>query len=91
MTCLPCEKAKLALTKLGHIVEGYTNLAISGVVKESEIEELAFNRLSICNSCNYKVPLVKVADKQYYLCNQCSCPIDAKIRSNGETCPLKKW
>jgi hypothetical protein len=91
MSCLPCEKAKLGLQKLGNIVEGYTNLAISGIVKESATEELAFNRLTICAPCTYKAPLVKVAGKQYYTCTECSCPIDAKVRSHGETCPKNKW
>lgn len=24
-------------------------------------------------------------------CNKCKCPTSAKIRSEKETCPLKKW
>jgi hypothetical protein len=91
MGCLPCEKAAAALLKAGNkaanIAEGYKNL----LVTNSEIEELASNRLKICSPCSSKLPLVKIKDKQYYICKECNCPLDAKTRSTGEQCDLKKW
>lgn len=87
MSCLPCQQAKNALIKVGHIVEGYSNL----IVKDSEVEHLAKSRANVCEVCPYKVPLVKVAGKQYYNCSKCHCPLDAAQRSTGYSCPIGKW
>lgn len=91
MSCLSCEKAKQALlkasNKVSSIVEGYTNL----IIPDTEIEVLASKRLEICSQCPSRLPLVKIKEKQYYICKECNCPLDAKTRSTGEQCNLKKW
>lgn len=91
MSCLSCEKAKQALInaskKAANIAEGYKNLLVS----TSEIEEMASKRMVICNPCPSKLPLVKIKNVQYFICKECNCPLDAKTRSTGEQCDLKKW
>ncbi len=91
MSCSACERAKQALNKASNIVEGYTNLAKSLIVSESDIEQLANKRIMICSTCINKNPLVKVGGSQYYMCSKCYCPLDAKVRSTGEQCPIGKW
>ncbi len=91
MSCLPCEQARKALEKVGNIANGYGNLALSLVVSDSEVERVACKRMEICVVCPNRVPLVKVAGKQYYNCNQCHCPLDAATRSTGYSCPIGKW
>lgn len=91
MACKSCQKARQALNKVVNIAQGYTNLAVSGLVPNSDTEILACNRMKICEACPFKVKLVKIAGKQYYSCSKCSCPIDAKTRSTGESCPINKW
>lgn len=87
MICLPCQQAKAALNKVNNVVNGYVNL----IVKDSDVEALAKQRMAICNTCTYRVPLVKVAGVQYYNCSKCHCPLDAATRSTGYSCPMGKW
>ena len=87
MSCLPCQQASKIVRKASNIAEGYTNL----VFKSNVIEELAEQRLIHCIACPKAIPLVKIGKKQYYQCSICTCPVDAKTRSTGETCPLGKW
>jgi hypothetical protein len=41
-------------------------------------------RLELCNAC----PEMNKADRT---CNQCGCPVDAKVARAGEKCPIGKW
>lgn len=87
MSCIPCQQAKNVLKKASNIVEGYTNL----IIKDSEVETLAATRKQICLACEFKKPLVKVNNIQYYSCSICSCPVDSATRSTGYSCPKGKW
>lgn len=87
MSCTTCEQAKKALQKVGNIIEGYTNI----IVRDNVIEAIANQRKDICLGCEFKSPLVKIGNIQYYSCSKCHCPIDAKTRSTGEVCPIGKW
>jgi hypothetical protein len=43
------------------------------------------DRISICNSCEHR------KDFLIYYCDICSCPLQKKIYSKENTCPLGKW
>ena len=90
MECLPCQQAKKALKAVNDITNGYTNLAKSVIVPNSATETLAEERMKVCSTCDFKVPLVKIANKQYYNCSKCHCPLDASTRSTGYSCPIGK-
>jgi hypothetical protein len=45
-------------------------------------EELYKQRLSLCNSCDYR------EDKK---CGVCGCSIKLKTKWTSETCPKNKW
>lgn len=87
MSCIPCQQAAKALKKATNIVEGYANL----IVRDNVVEGIANDRKAICLGCPKKRPLVKINNTQYFSCDICRCPIDAKTRSTGETCPIGKW
>ena len=84
MSCKSCERV---IKKISHIVEGSFNL----IINNPEIEELACKRKVICTSCIYRQNLIKVNGIQYYYCTKCTCPVESKIRSKNETCPINKW
>lgn len=54
-----------------------------------EQQQLAEERLEICNSCEYKEfkSLIRT-----YICGACGCPIQKKIYTPQEQgCPKRKW
>lgn len=82
--------------KIQDIVNGFSYL----VVKDSEIEVLAKKRAEICGKCpqaryNKKVNTIIVGETVHKIkgmyCNQCGCSISAKVRSENDYCPLRKW
>jgi hypothetical protein len=51
-------------------------------------EELAILRAKICDEC----PSKKYnGHLDFYYCNECGCPLEKKIYSPKNTCPLNKW
>lgn len=84
--CKTCGKKSLAQATL-NIVRGYSKL----LIKDADAEVLSQKRMEICSTCPLKRNLIKVGDKQYYYCGDCSCPLDAKTRVSEETCGLGKW
>ena len=53
---------------------------ISGIFASSEIIS---QRTAICNSCEF---LLLTRN-----CAKCGCFVDAKVRLQSSTCPMKKW
>lgn len=47
-------------------------------------EEVARNRLSVCEGCDALIPKIKV-------CKKCGCFMAAKTKLADAECPLKKW
>ena len=77
-----------------NILDGWKNF-----ISKSEVsEELAKQRAEHCLNC---VELKKggitafinddFKEIEGYYCNNCKCPLSAKLRSKKEKCPLKKW
>lgn len=64
-----------------NIIQGWTNV----LIEDSEIEQIAKYRLSICNGCEHKIEMIGVE-----CCGICHCPLIAKTRSNSK-CDLNKW
>lgn len=76
-----------------NILDGWKNFIDKSDVSES----LAKKRAEKCGSCNEakKSILVFFKDElqeiEGYKCNQCQCPLSAKVRSINEKCPIGKW
>ena len=49
-------------------------------------QDLASERLFICNTCEHKVET-----SLGYACDSCGCILDAKTRVEDEHCDLDKW
>lgn len=47
-------------------------------------EDIAKNRLSICESCEYFIKLT-------HQCNQCGCIMPLKVKLENATCPKNFW
>ena len=66
---------------------------------KSETDILALERASICDKCPEAIlgtyekfmPDETLKKIQGLKCNQCSCPLSTKLRSQKEKCPLGKW
>lgn len=87
-------KKATAVQKLRSIVKGW-----SGYIFESEeIEAMAKLRAVECAKCPNAVKGLhdKILDDRIdkvegMVCNECKCPLSAKLRSEDEKCPLNKW
>ena len=78
---------------LKNILSGWKNF----IDKSDVTEALAVQRGLKCLDCKYKKKSTlmffkdELKEIEGYICNKCSCPLSAKIRSNNEKCPLNKW
>ncbi len=78
---------------INKILSGWKNY-----LNKSEVTEaVAKERAALCASCPHArqgklLTFVKDTLKEVegHYCNQCGCPLSAKIRSN-DICPVKKW
>lgn len=82
------------INKLNNIIEGF-----KGVFKCTPLTPEQQKRAKICNEC----PLAKysssiavfegdeIKEVKGIICGDCKCYLPAKIRSNNEECPQKKW
>ena len=67
------------MNKFNEIISGWKNY----MFKSEEIEKIAKDRLLICLECE------KFTKRN--TCSKCGCYIPAKVRSERNRCPLKKW
>lgn len=74
--CVTCANQKKS--KLQKIIEGWGNL----LFPNPEVEAVAKARAERCSHCSWN--LLEV-------CQKCTCPIPAKVRSMGDACPLGRW
>lgn len=79
--------------QLKHILEGWHNY----MEKPEVVESVAEYRASICAECpelKHGKLLAFIKDELTEIegcyCNECKCPLSAKIRSHDK-CPLGKW
>ena len=80
------------MINLKAIISGWSNLAFG------EVEPKHYERAEVCSGCEHAVHgdiLDRINDQikviQGYKCNQCGCPLSAKVRQDVEGCPLGKW
>lgn len=82
--------------KFKDITSGFAHM----VVKDSEIEKLAMKRAEVCSMCpkakyNGRLNTIMVGDNVHEVkgmyCDECGCALAAKVRSENDYCPLKKW
>jgi len=88
--------SKSTSLKLLNIVDGWANLA----AVDPKVEILAHKRASICAQCPAAVAsgalytvVVDNRTKQIrgMSCQDCGCPLSAKVRSVNDSCPRGKW
>jgi hypothetical protein len=81
---------------LSNIIAGWTNLIIDNPV----VEEVAMKRANICAGCPSAeimggVSTIIVDNKTTQVrgmkCNECGCPLSAKVRAMNDYCPLGLW
>lgn len=75
---------------------GIINSWISVIKKEEPTQE-ELRRANVCNGCEFKkysryLKSIKgkVKELNGYLCNDCGCPLIAKVKNNNK-CPQNKW
>ena len=82
--------------KFQDIVSGFSHM----VVKDTAIEKMAKARAAVCSTCplakyNGKLNTIMVGDDVHQIrgmyCDGCGCALAAKVRSENDTCPQKKW
>lgn len=49
-------------------------------------QDLAIRRLKYCNKCEHKIMFMG-----QYICNQCGCILESKVRVEDEHCIIDKW
>ena len=68
------------------ILEGITN----SIIKDKFVEEVAKERMEICNSCEFKGDKCLVPGTGP-CCNNCGCSLSLKSRALSDNCPKDKW
>lgn len=75
------------------IMQGWKNF----IDKPEVVEQKAKERAKICGACpkaKHGMLLAFIKDNleeiEGYYCDECKCPLSAKVRSNDK-CPLGKW
>lgn len=71
---------KKILTKIYHIIIGtYRNIF-------NKNQDLATQRLQYCNKCEHCIMFMG-----QYICDQCGCILESKVRVEDEHCIIDKW
>jgi DNA-directed RNA polymerase subunit RPC12/RpoP len=87
MACKDCKKKKNLKQWMSNVIEGNWNR----VTNNPAVEQLANERRAVCEGCDHRVIIFTVDTYKEYGCSVCWCPIESKIRSKGESCPMSKW
>ena len=84
------------MISLVEVATGWFNMVNS----TPDIKELAKRRLAICDICPSKIQLSTAgqllittlnSEASTYLCEECGCPLAAKVCNKHSKCPLNKW
>ena len=68
------------LIKIWHIIIGtYRNVF-------NKKQDLATLRLQYCNECEHRIMFMG-----QYICDQCGCILESKVRVEDEHCIIDKW
>ena len=71
---------KEILIKIWHIIIGtYRNIF-------NKNQDLATQRLKYCNKCEHRIMFMG-----QYICDQCGCILESKVRVEDEHCMIDKW
>ena len=77
---MPSRKMVTLLKKLRNIIIGtYRNVF-------NKNQDLAMLRLIYCNRCEHRMMFMG-----QYICDQCGCIIESKVRVEDEHCMIDKW
>ena len=96
MQQIEVKQGKTTEIKLRNIMEGWANLAFPN----AKVEALARKRAAICAQC----PAAMLSTTTYDIvvdnrtksirgmsCQDCGCPLSAKVRAVNDSCPRQKW
>jgi hypothetical protein len=72
---------------LGHIMQGWKNLAFPAEEAKIFLQELEDRRLAICMDCEFGEKDITLLST----CNDCGCFLKAKARCTDCACPQLKW
>lgn len=68
------------MIKIANILTGWINLLLD----PEPLREIVEKRAIICSECS-KLKILGL------VCSLCDCPVAAKVRAPGESCPLGLW
>jgi putative sterol carrier protein len=78
------------MSKLKQIAEGWKNNLTPAQFLDKRIKEVADERISICEQCEFHSKYhFKIRPDAY--CTNCGCTLSAKTKCLTCECPLKKW
>lgn len=77
---MSCRKMVRVLRKIRNIIIGtYRNIF-------NKNQDLATIRLKYCNKCEHRILFMG-----QYICDQCGCILESKVRVEDEHCMIDKW
>lgn len=72
---------------IGHILQGWKNLAFPAEEAKKYLQELENRRLAICKECEFGEKEITLTSR----CKDCGCFLKAKARCTDCGCPQAKW
>ena len=77
---MSCRKMVRICRKIRNIIIGtYRNIF-------NKNQDLATQRLKYCNKCEHRIMFMG-----QYICDQCGCILESKVRVEDEHCVIDKW
>lgn len=77
---MSCRKMVRIYRKIRNIIIGtYRNIF-------NKKQDLATQRLKYCNKCEHRIMFMG-----QYICDQCGCILESKVRVEDEHCVIDKW
>jgi len=77
---MSCRKMVRICRKIRNIIIGtYRNIF-------NKKQDLATQRLKYCNKCEHRIMFMG-----QYICDQCGCILESKVRVEDEHCVIDKW
>jgi hypothetical protein len=77
---MSCRKMVRICRKIRNIIIGtYRNIF-------NKKQDLATQRLKYCNKCEHRMMFMG-----QYICDQCGCILESKVRVEDEHCVIDKW
>lgn len=84
------------MLNLAQLYEGWRNKLIPPADMKEQIEQVAKERLAICDRCSHQSENRKKTGRYHSIrpdvhCTECGCTLSAKTRCLACKCPINKW